>query len=537
MVKIKKLLQSIDQIPFAQKTSILLFVIIGGMISIVFLSQISIYTIKSDFDVLFERRTKPIVKLEKIKDIYKINIYDTLQDLQKKDITLQRSRDVVILGEYLIDKNWNEYLKLTDAKNYEPFLLTKIVKKLFYVGIKNKSNVLQNSIVKKIDEKRLRIRKIIKQIYVHQKNNDSHKLSDAINAVSREIDTINIYITNLTNYDLNMAINEKADTQRIFNLLSLVLNSLMVLVFVLSIMFSVIIIVNFKKLHFTLEDAINEKTRELQTLNESLELRIKKEVDNSRKKDMIMFQQSRLASLGEMIANIAHQWRQPLGSLMMIIQGFQTKMQLNKLTPEFMEEKVNDAILLGDAMSKTLDDFQNFFKPTKEKEQFSLKDCIEKSLYLSKYILDKENIELHLNIKQDYNVSGFYNELSHVLLNIISNSKDALSSKSEEEMKYGRKFIEIIVKRTRKKINIYIIDNGGGIDKEILPHIFEPYYTTKYKSAGTGIGLYMSKQIIEKHMHGNIYCKNIYYKLDNQDLENCVLFTVAIPAEDKSSES
>ncbi|NOR56951.1 MAG: GHKL domain-containing protein, partial [Sulfurimonas sp.] len=136
---------------------------------------------------------------------------------------------------------------------------------------------------------------------------------------------------------------------------------------------------------------------------------------------------------------------------------------------------------------------------------------------------DKEKIGFHLKILHDVKMHGFYNELSQVFLNIISNSKDALISKDH------KKLIEITVKKSKNKIRINIVDNGGGIDEEILPHIFEPYYTTKYKSAGTGIGLYMSQQIIQKHMQGTIDCKNTYYKIADQDFENCTLFTITIP--------
>jgi signal transduction histidine kinase len=120
-------------------------------------------------------------------------------------------------------------------------------------------------------------------------------------------------------------------------------------------------------------------------------------------------------------------------------------------------------------------------------------------------------------------MKSYYNDLSHVFLNIITNSKDALISKESQ------KIIEVIVKKSKNKIRINIVDNGGGIDEKILPHIFEPYYTTKYKSAGTGIGLYMSQQIIQKHMRGTIDCKNVYYKIANKDFENCTLFTITIP--------
>lgn len=520
----KKWLSYLDNIPFSYKTTILIFIIISGMFSIIILSQISIYTLKNDFDILFEKRTKPIIKLETIKDTYTINIYDTLYDIQNKNITFEQARDVITLGQHLINKNWITYQKSSSDSAYKPFFITKIIKEWFSLDNQPQNTVLQKSIIENINNKYLKINRNIIEIFTHLRKNNILEADELIDKIYFDINSINIYITNLTNYDLNMAINEKRETEKLFNTLTLILNFSIVFVFLFSIILSVLFIINFRKLHYGLEDAVNEKTKELQQLNESLENRIQNEVANSRKKDLIMFQQARLASLGEMIANIAHQWRQPLGSLMMIIQSFQTKMELGKLTDEFIEQKVDDAILLGENMSNTLDDFQNFFKPNKDHSVFKLKDCIEHSFELSKYLLEKERIHFHLDIKDDVEISGFYNELSHVFLNIIGNSKDALKNKQ-----HNHRLIEVGVKKFKKYIRINILDNGGGIDEEVLPHIFDPYFTTKYKSAGTGIGLYMSKQIIEKHMHGSIGCKNIYYKIDKEQFENCALFVITIP--------
>jgi len=126
-------------------------------------------------------------------------------------------------------------------------------------------------------------------------------------------------------------------------------------------------------------------------------------------------------SLEEMISNIAHQWRQPLGSITMIIQSFQTKMHLGKLTEKFVDEKVNDALLLASNMSSTLEDFKNFFSPNKTKSEFFIKNCLEHSVELSKYFLNKEHIHVILKVKKDVKLNSYYNELSHVFLNIISN--------------------------------------------------------------------------------------------------------------------
>ena len=293
--------------------------------------------------------------------------------------------------------------------------------------------------------------------------------------------------------------------------------------------FLIFIINNFKQLHNSLEKKVNIKTKELQELNNYLEVKISKEVAQNRKKDIIMFQQARFASLGEMLNNIAHQWRQPLGSITMIIQSFQTKLLLGKLTQSFVDEKVKDALFLASNMSNTLDDFKNFFSPNKIKSEFSIKNCLEHSIELSKYLLIQENIEVKLSIRKNIKINSFYNELSHVFLNIISNSKDALSSNVDK----NDRIIKIIVNKYKNHLIVNILDNGGGIPQEILPKIFEPYYTTKYKSAGTGIGLYMSKQIIEKHMDGEISCKNISHKIKDQRVFNCSLFTIKIPIQNE----
>ena len=151
-----------------------------------------------------------------------------------------------------------------------------------------------------------------------------------------------------------------------------------------------------------------------QELNNSLEKRVAHEVESNRKKDRIMFQQSRLASLGEMLQNIAHQWRQPLGAISMIIQSFETKMFSGKLTREVVETKVKEAQLLAEGMSETLDDFRTFFDPNKSKKVFSLQECIKKSIDLSSYFLEHESINLELHMDEDIEIFGFNNELTHV---------------------------------------------------------------------------------------------------------------------------
>ena len=512
------LISYFDRLKFKYKTAFLIFIISGGMICIILLSQISIFAIKQDFDILFDKRTKSLMQLENIKDSYKVNIQNTIIDFQKNQISFKQTNQILKLAQEIIDKNWFLYQKEIQVEN-ENFL-TKFIK-IFIVKEENlyRNLTLKNSIMNNINIKMKLIKNSISNIDLKNKE------EDAYTNFNLEIDSISIYLTSLINYDLSLAINEKRNTDKIFYIILIFSIISIFIVFLFSVILSIWIINNFKQLHNSLEEKVNEKTKELQELNKYLEKRVSKEVTQNRKKDIIMFQQARLASLGEMLNNIAHQWRQPLGSITMIIQSFQTKMQLGKLNQTFVDEKVQDALLLASNMSNTLDDFKNFFSPNKIKSNFFIKDCIEQSLDLSKYLLNQENIKVKLLIKKNIKINTFYNELSHVFLNIISNSKDALCSNVYKD----DRIIKIVVNTFKNTLIINIIDNGGGIPNEILPKIFEPYYTTKYKSAGTGIGLYMTKQIIEKHINGEISCKNISHKIKDNRLFNCSLFTIKIP--------
>ncbi|MGM0623504.1 MAG: sensor histidine kinase [Campylobacterota bacterium] len=508
-----RLFQAFHRLNLGHKTNFLIFIITGGMISIIILSQISTYAIKSDFERLFENRTKPLVDLENLKDNYEINIKDTLLDLQEKKIEPKDAKEVLLLAKDLNENYWKSYKQA--KKEAEKNFFTSLLKNLF---IQTKQNQTDTLLFVALMEN---IQKHQEKINLHLENFKQLEVAPIID----EADAIKTYITSLINHDLKIIIAEKQSTDKLFDLLFFFSIVSIIIVFIFSILLSILILNHFKSLHKVLEHRVENKTKELRKLNESLEKKIQKEVSNSRKKDFVMFQQAKLASMGEMLQNIAHQWRQPLGSLTMIIQSFQTKMQFSKLTPEFVDAKVHDALLLADNMSHTLEDFRNFFSPERTKSSFFVKECLEHSFELSKYQLEKEQIAYSISIKDDVRITSYYNELSHVFLNLINNSIDVFRSKECFE----KKLIKISVKKGNDKVYIHFSDNGGGIDTKIIDKIFEPYFTTKYKSAGTGIGLYMSKQIIQKHMNGDIWVKNIPNNLS--DCKGCkvALFTIALP--------
>lgn len=509
----------LNNINFELKSKFLIFIISAGMLAIMVLSLISTFSMKYDFDILFEKRTSLFVKLEDIKDAYKVNIQDTLIDIENGSITFNQSKEVLTLAKQLINSNWNQYITVTENEKVPFFYVSGFIKNIFApdIGYK-KDQTLKANIIENVHKKIIHINRIMANI------KDS-KNKEIFSQLYLEINAINIYLTSLINYDLSLAINEKRDTQNLFDIIIITSVISIVIVFLLSIALSVLLINNFKSLHKELEINVKEKTKELKELNLSLENRIKDVVKNNRKKDIIMFQQARLASLGEMLNNIAHQWRQPLGSISIIIQSFQTKNLLGKLTDTYIEEKTEDALLLAHNMSNTLDDFKNFFLPDKAKEDFYVINCVRHAFELSKYILEQENVQFTIHYSKDIKTHNFYNELSHVVLNLITNSKDALC----ENVPKNDRIIKVIIREYKDNIYINCVDNGGGIPSDIATKIFEPYFTTKYKSAGTGIGLYMSKQIVEKHMDGEIFQKNITHRIDRKSRYNCSLFTIKIP--------
>jgi len=515
----------LDRLAFNNKTKILIAIIAFSMITIGFLMMISIFTLKFDYETLYQKRTIPQVGLEEIKDIYSVNIYDTLYDIKKETVNINNAVEVLTLARQIIKTQWKNYTK---ASNYKVGGLPEFASNWLNFFLLSKeipqNNYYQNGILSKTEIKMQSIDKQIVTIIAQLQSKRNKNLNQNIDNIFLDINSINIYLSSLITLHLKKAVAEKNRNDRMFKTSIYMLFLLIGLIFFLSIIMSLILINNFKDLHNLLEEKVYNKTKELRLLNDSLEKRIKKEVANSRKKDQIMFAQAKLASLGEMLQNIAHQWRQPLGALMMIVQSFQSKFLVGKLDEEFIDSRVEDARVLAQNMSETLEDFRTFFDPNKSHSKFNIKNVINKSIDLTKYQLEKENIKVYFAMHEDIYIYGFENELTHVILNIINNAKDALSSQEIENKK-----ILIIVKQTVTNLIINIIDNAGGIQNDIIDKIFDPYFTTKHKSVGTGIGLYMSKQIVEKHMSGTVSCKNIKYKINNENLANCAMFTIEVP--------
>ncbi len=222
-------------------------------------------------------------------------------------------------------------------------------------------------------------------------------------------------------------------------------------------------------------------------------------------KEQQMLAQSRLAQMGEMIGNIAHQWRQPLNALGITVQKIQKFHQMDRLDEVIIKKSVDKSMMLINKMSDTIDDFMGFFRPDKIKTLFDIKDVIDETLTLLEASLKNNFIEVIIN-KDDNEakIDGYRGEFSQVLINILSNAKDVLR---QNNIKHPKINIDVIV--NDNEIVVKIKDNGGGIPQDIIKNIFDPYFTTKEQGKGTGIGLYMSKMIIEENIGGKLEAKNI----------------------------
>jgi len=275
-----------------------------------------------------------------------------------------------------------------------------------------------------------------------------------------------------------------------------------------------------------LQKELEESNKEIKHMNEHLLDLVSKETARRAEKEQMLVQQSKMAMMGEMIGAIAHQWRQPLNSLAINIQDVVMAKQFEELTKEYLNAFKNDSMKIIQTMSKTIDDFRNFFSPDKQKESFSVEGAVKETLRILKAQLDSYEITAKFEYTDENYFVGYKNELKQVLLNLIANAKDAILFSGSEH-----KLISISVIANTKEIIIMIEDTGGGIDENIINRIFEPYFTTKEQGLGTGIGLYMSREIIQRHMHG---------KLEASNVEFGALFVITLPiidSEDRSKES
>ena len=254
--------------------------------------------------------------------------------------------------------------------------------------------------------------------------------------------------------------------------------------------------------YIRLDQLVRQRTEELETFNHKLQDEISKAVEKNRTQENILMQQAKMAEIGSMVESIAHQWRQPLNILGLAMTRLNINISLGNNNDmgnviDIVEQQI-------EYMSQTIDDFRNFFKQDRTQTQVNVYHLIEEVETLLGPLLTSKKIELIKNIDRTIEVLVYHNELKQVLLNIVNNAREAI-----EHSKNTTREITVSCVSDKYHCKITVEDSGGGVPHHIVDKIFDPYFTTKFESQGTGIGLYMAKMIIEKHCFGKLSVYNI----------------------------
>lgn len=252
------------------------------------------------------------------------------------------------------------------------------------------------------------------------------------------------------------------------------------------------------------EEQLEQRKRQLEELNRTLEKRVEEEVAKNREKDLILIQQNRQAALGEMLDHIAHQWKQPLTAISFLVQEVEETLTCGEMTDEYVCETVAKATDLVQHMAQTIEVFRDFYRPEKEITAFSIKDSIDKALSFISPALKFHAIKLRLDVDPGLTAIGYPKEYAQVLLNVMTNARDMFVGRKTENPR-----LEIKAFEEGGKAVVTITDNAGGVPATIIDKVFDLYFTTRESSGGTGVGLYMSKNIIEKNMGGKLSAANV----------------------------
>ena len=499
----------LNNLSIDKKIAILAVIITIGTLLIGAVAHFAVTGMKDNYNSFYNKRFATIQTLDKVREIYTTDIQRTLLNIQNQQ------QDIEKIMVY-IDQS-----KLNGLSNWKNFLA------LYYKDVDN-SDVEQQNIVDALQEHILRVNKLLEDsMLVLDKEGKEIFQKIAYTSLLKSINLLDIKISNLVAYHFRLATQEKEKISNMYDNSQLIVIMVTIAVLALSFFFTFMIAKNFQILIHDIALIAENRNRENEKAQDTLEQQVNEAVAKARENDHIMYQHARLASMGEMIGNIAHQWRQPLNALTLLIQSFGTKSLSGKLDQTFIDKQVNEGMRLAVSMSDTIEDFRNFFSPSKEKEYFNLSKSIHDTLEMSSFFCKDENIDIQVHCDADIMIYGYSNEFSQVILNFINNARDNFKHRHIHDDKK----IEITIKEVHSNhpsVNIYFADNGGGIEEHIIDRVFEPYFTTKHKSSGTGIGLYMSKQIIEAQMSGEISVRNAQKEFDDKKYM-CAEFKITMP--------
>ena len=264
-----------------------------------------------------------------------------------------------------------------------------------------------------------------------------------------------------------------------------------------------------------LEQMLDEKSKELIEINKNLEVKIKDEIEKNRLKDLQIFEQVKMSHMGEMISNIAHQWRQPLSAISTLASSTIIENEMEILDKSSLEYKMQTIMSKTKYLSNTINTFRSLTNNDRSIEDILVKEEVTECIKIFKSLLNI-NIEIIENIDEDQSIklNMVHGELAQVMMNFLNNSKESII---EREIK--NPWIKVDLKKTNNKIKITIEDNAKGIDEEIISKIFNPYFTTKHQTQGKGLGLHIAHRIITESFGGKISVKNS---------ENGAIFTIEL---------
>ncbi len=262
-----------------------------------------------------------------------------------------------------------------------------------------------------------------------------------------------------------------------------------------------------ESLNSSLESKVAERTAELHRLNCNLEKRVREEIEKGRRKDKLMLEQSRHIEMAELLVNISHHWRQPIGAISTVAQDIQDAYRHNELDEEYLNNSVQAIMNEVEGLSKTITQFSMFFADEAEKVRFNVEQPVRKGVEIFSDYSGKHHLEVQVTTNDNCFVQGYPHEFAQVIYNMLKNVSDVSIQQGKNDAK-----VDIRIRKMPEgdKIRIEIEDNCGGIPEEYIDKIFNPYFTTSNKERGKGVGLFLSKTIIETKMHGSLRVENTF---------------------------
>lgn len=481
-----------EQLNFTFYAKFLPFVFSIGLFMVFLVAYLSLKGLKDDFDGSFP---EPLSELSLLNDFQSQYMLETIDILQ---------HNIKGVRPYTSSfYQWNLYKNFAKSladqggvfsflrKIYQTTFLTK--QHQMILAYQNKKQKLIDEVEKTIQLEATNIAKTNKEtLYEHARK---------VNSISAEIINTQVAIHMI----------EKEITDYLHHATIGLLCIITLLVFCVVVCIDIVVIGFIRRLNQILSDKFRNATADLRNLNAHLQNEIAKNVEDIRKKDIAMYAQSKLAAMGEMVQNIAHQWRNPLNALILVIQDIQHKFNKNVLTKETLDKHTKTALTLADNMSNTIENFYNFFRFNGNFEYFDVKEAIHEAIVIHEPLFHSLNIQTHIEYDSKNNYSTFGNKhaLTQVILVLLGNIKDVFI---ERKIKNPHCFISMTTKDSILYIHVY--DNAGGIGEDIINKIFDLYFTTK--TIGTGIGLYMAKEMLTKYLQGNIKAKNITFNCNGE---------------------